>query len=101
MLGKSDRFARSDFGTRGREAPRECSIEDDNYPHRSLPLVRGILGDFHRCTPLQANRNSTSDCWTRGIFGPLDMVGLGCLPKQTHGPRCLRRRLQSNIPRPG
>src|SRR5437667_8864837 len=101
MLRKSDRYATSDLGTRGREAPRECSIENDIYSHLSLPIVRGILGDFHRCTALQANRNSTSDCWTRGIFGSLDMVGLGCLPKQTHGPWCLRRRLQSNIPCPG
>src|SRR5205809_6723940 len=101
MLGKIDRYATSDLGTRRREPPRECSIENDIYPHRSLPVVRGILGDFHRCTALQANRNSTSDCWTRGIVGPLDMLGLGCLAKKTHGPRCLRRRLQSNIPRPG
>src|SRR5207247_10795562 len=101
MLGKSDRYATSDLGTRGREAPRECSIENDIYPHLSLPIVRGILGDFHLCTALQASRNSTSDCWTSGIFGALDMVWLGCLPKQIVRPWCLRRGLPSGISCPG
>src|SRR2546422_424919 len=81
-------------------------LEDAASKMTVIPIVLCLLcgifsGTFTVALHLQANRNSTSDCWTRGIFGPLDMVGLGCLPKQTHGPRCLRRRLQSNIPRLG
>src|SRR5947199_8661121 len=92
MLGKIDRYATSDLGTRRREPPRECSIENDIYPHLSLPIVRGILGECHSCTYLQANRNSSIDCWTRRIFGSLGIVELGGVAKQRQGPLFLRRR---------